>query len=117
MLQGRHGNQERKGEKKPVAAKHLRIKSHVPQGEVALAIVNKKIPRKLIFTCWEPQHTPLKNDGVAHSLMLSMSAPITFYYYLFINQITKSPLDHLIITKKKSIWKYQHAPKAKPMTF
>jgi hypothetical protein len=51
MLQGRHGNQERKGKKKPVAAKHLRIKSHVPHGEVALAIVNKKIPRKLIFTC------------------------------------------------------------------
>jgi hypothetical protein len=50
----------------------------VPHEKVTLAIVNKKTLRKLIFTCREPQHTPLENDEVARSLVLSMNAPLTF---------------------------------------
>jgi len=49
----------------------------------------------------KPPHILSKNNRVAHSLAHSQNMAVTFfYYYLFIKKITKSSMNHPIITNK-----------------
>jgi hypothetical protein len=49
--------------------------------KIIFTMTDRKTRRKLISRLYEPQHVPLEDGLVAHSLTFSKNTPIIFFYY------------------------------------
>jgi hypothetical protein len=85
MLQGQTWKLRKKKKKKDKESQsppNHREKSHAPHREVALAIANWKIPRKLVFIRHEPPYTPFKNNKVGHLLGIFLKRTNNFFSFI-----------------------------------